>query len=153
MTTVQTKMAPPPIPSPPLPAPPHSSSSPVPEGDDVVGEVACLVVVVAGQPEVGQLEDAPVVDEQVRALDVAVQHLVGVAEQQPREQLLHVALPQKPQGSGFRVQGSGFRVQGSGFRVFVLICTCTSVHIYRCIHVHAPTCTYMDICTHVHVHV
>ena len=59
-------------------------------------------MVVACQPEVRQLEDAFVVDEQVGALDVAVQHLVGVAEQQAREQLLHVAL--KAPAPGGRVQ-------------------------------------------------
>lgn len=62
----------------------------VPEGDDAAGERAAAAVVV-GEAEVADLEDAMAVDEEVGALDVAMEDAALVAVLQPRQQLLHVA--------------------------------------------------------------
>lgn len=51
-----------------------------------------LALVVAGQPEIGNLEDAAVVDEEVGSLHVAVQDVVLVKIPQALEQLHQVAL-------------------------------------------------------------
>lgn len=60
----------------------------VPEGDHAAGEGDRRVgAVEGGQPEVSDFEDAVVVQQQVAALDVAVQHAPAVAVLQPAQQL------------------------------------------------------------------
>ena len=53
---------------------------------------AGLLAVGPRQPKVGELELALVVDQQIRGLQVSVQHAARVAVVEPSEELLHVAL-------------------------------------------------------------
>lgn len=64
----------------------------VPERDDSVGQRARVFERArAREPEVRELQHAVVVDEQVRALDVAMQDVIQVAVVQAGQELLHVA--------------------------------------------------------------
>ena len=75
---------------------------PVPQRDDAVGHarvdrVAPALLLArrgeqAGQPKVGDLQLALVVDQQVGVLQVAVQHALDAQQVQPLEQLAQVAL-------------------------------------------------------------
>ena len=67
----------------------------VPERDDLVGVGADGEGEGAGEAEVGELDGAAVVDEQVLRLEVAVEDAVRVAVRDARQQLLHVALESK----------------------------------------------------------
>ena len=67
----------------------------VPERDDLVGVGADGEGEGAGEAEVGELDGAAVVDEQVLRLEVAVEDAVRVAVRDARQQLLHVALKSK----------------------------------------------------------
>mmetsp|Transcript_10411 Transcript_10411/g.22099 ORF Transcript_10411/g.22099 Transcript_10411/m.22099 type:complete len:417 (-) Transcript_10411:311-1561(-) len=64
----------------------------VPERDDPVGVRSKLLLKGPREAKVCKLELPLVVDQQVGALDVAVEHAVLVAVGHPLEQLLHVAL-------------------------------------------------------------
>ncbi len=66
----------------------------IPQGDDLVGVVAHRDAEGAGEPEVGQLELAGAVDEQVLRLEVAVQDAEGVAVRNAVDELVKVRLDQ-----------------------------------------------------------
>mmetsp|Transcript_1310 Transcript_1310/g.2275 ORF Transcript_1310/g.2275 Transcript_1310/m.2275 type:complete len:293 (-) Transcript_1310:268-1146(-) len=66
---------------------------PIPQGNNTVCEcVGVLLGPGTCEPKVGQLQHALVVYQKVRPLDVAVQHVVGMAVVQAGQQLQHVAL-------------------------------------------------------------
>ena len=64
----------------------------IPHRDDLVLERANVHGEGAREPEVGELEDARAVQQQVRGLEVAVQHLLLVAEGEALEQLVEQGL-------------------------------------------------------------